>query len=184
MEGNGHRPAHPPRRRRARPFVIAGVGFVGFFAVVFALITALLLHQGRKGWVVAGAAADLRRAGVTYIPAARAYVVTDGDRFEALSARDPHLHEVVLFCPSSQWFEEPLHGDKFDRLGFYRVGPAPRGLDRLAFRIANGVASVNPQVSSPGPPRGSGDRDPQTGPFCSGSRATPDYATGRWANGP
>lgn len=185
MEGNGHRPGSLQRRSpRARPFVLAVLGFAGFFVVVFVIIIALLLHQGRRGWVVAGSVADLRRTGVTYIPAARAFVVSDGDSFVALSARDPHLHEIVLFCPSSQWFEEPQYGDKFDWLGYYRVGPAPRGLDRLAFRISEGIASVNPQVASPGPPRGAGQRDPAPGPFCARSGATPDYATGRWEHAP
>ena len=183
MEGNGHKPAYALERRRARPFIIAGVGFLGFFAIVFSIIIALLLHQGRKGWVVAGPVADLRRAGVTYVPTALAFVVTDGDRFEALSARDPHLREIVLFCPSSQWFEEPRYGDRFDRLGYHRVGPAPRGMDRLAFRIKDGTLSVNPQIASPGPPRGSGPRDPAVGPFCSAGGSTPDYATGRWVRG-
>jgi Rieske Fe-S protein len=98
----------------------------------------------------------------------RAYVVADPPRTPiALQARSPHLGEPVVYCQSSMWFEEPAHGAKFDRLGRYVLGPAPRGLDRLATIVQDGVVWVNPNEITLGPARGEHDSRPG-GPFCSG----------------
>lgn len=42
----------------------------------------------------------------------------------------PHLGCGVPWCQSSQWFECPCHGSRYNRLGEWQFGPAPRGLDR------------------------------------------------------
>jgi hypothetical protein len=65
------------------------------------------------------------------------------------------------------WFEDQAHGAKFDRLGRYVLGPAPRGLDRLATLVLDGVVWVNPNEVTLGPLRGSHDVKP-AGAFCSG----------------
>jgi cytochrome b6-f complex iron-sulfur subunit len=49
----------------------------------------------------------------------------------ALYQRCVHLGCRVPFCPTSQWFECPCHGSKYNRVGEKKAGPAPRGLDRF-----------------------------------------------------
>lgn len=120
------------------------------------------------GWVRVGTIQDVRSRGVVLLPEVPAYVVADPPRTPmTFLARSPHLGERVVYCPSSTWFEDPAHGDKFDRLGNYVLGPAPRGLDRLATLVQDGVVWVNPTETTLGPPRGPHDTEP-AGPFCSG----------------
>jgi Rieske Fe-S protein len=119
------------------------------------------------GWVRVGSIQDVRSRGVVSLPQVPAYVVVDPPRSPiALLARSTHLGERIIYCPSSGWFEDPAHGTKFDRLGNYELGPAPRGLDRLATLVEDGVVWVNPNEVTPGPPRGSHDVKPAR-PFCS-----------------
>jgi Rieske Fe-S protein len=119
------------------------------------------------GWVRAGSIQDVRSQGVVSLPEVPAYVVVDPPRSPiALLARSTHLGEMVIYCRSSGWFEDPAHGTMFDRLGNYELGPAPRGLDRLATLVQDGVVWVNPNEVTLGPARGSHDIKP-TGPFCS-----------------
>jgi len=120
-----------------------------------------------RGWVRVGSIQDVRSQGVVPLPEVPAFVVVDPPRTPiALLARSTHLGERVIYCRSSGWFEDPAHGTKFDRLGNYELGPAPRGLDRLATLVQDGVVWVNPNEVTLGPPRGSHDIKP-TGPFCS-----------------
>ncbi len=42
----------------------------------------------------------------------------------------PHLGCGVPWCQTSQWFECPCHGSRYNRYGEWTDGPAPRGLDR------------------------------------------------------
>jgi len=48
------------------------------------------------------------------------------------SSTCPHLGCAVPWCQSSQWFECPCHGSRYNRWGEWTMGPAPRGLDRYA----------------------------------------------------
>ena len=88
-----------------------------------------------------------------FIPEARAYVLpfdssqasdsqfSDGDTIAdglvAIYQRCVHLGCRVPWCNSSQGFECPCHGSKYNLVGEYYAGPAPRNLDRF-------VVSVNP----------------------------------------
>jgi cytochrome b6-f complex iron-sulfur subunit len=86
----------------------------------------------------------------------------------ALYQRCVHLGCRVPFCEQSQWFECPCHGSKYNRVGEYRDGPAPRGLDRFAVTITDGQVSVDTSQIVEGPPRGietTGQTSPD-GPFC------------------
>ena len=119
------------------------------------------------GWVRVGSIQDVRFLGVVPLPEIPAYVVVNPPRTPiALLARSTHLGERLIYCRSSGWFEDPAHGTKFDRLGNYELGPAPRGLDRLATLVQDDVVWVNPNEVTLGPPRGSHHTKP-TGPFCS-----------------
>jgi cytochrome b6-f complex iron-sulfur subunit len=87
-----------------------------------------------------------------------------------LSWRSSHLGCKVPFCESSQWFEDPCHGSRFNKVGEYKFGPAVRSLSRFPLRVVEGVGLVaDTRNLSPGPPRGT-DTIGQipAGPHCVG----------------
>ncbi|MDH3517990.1 MAG: ubiquinol-cytochrome c reductase iron-sulfur subunit [Acidimicrobiia bacterium] len=84
-----------------------------------------------------------------FIPEARAYVVpspaaisaqfegkkVDAGGVMALWQRCVHLGCRVPWCQPSQGFECPCHGSKYNGIGEYFAGPAPRNLDRFVIAI-------------------------------------------------
>ncbi len=84
-----------------------------------------------------------------------------------LYQRCVHLGCRVPFCKSSQWFECPCHGSKYNTAGEYELGPAPRGLDRFKIRIEGDDVIVDTSEIILGPPRGADTlgKGP-AGPFC------------------
>jgi cytochrome b6-f complex iron-sulfur subunit len=74
--------------------------------------------------------------------------------FVALYQKCVHLGCRVPWCPSSQWFECPCHGSKYNRVGEKQGGPAPRGLDRFALEVAGGNIVVDTGLLVTGPPIG------------------------------
>lgn len=84
-----------------------------------------------------------------FIPEARAYVVPApsalseayvGNSVEAggvmaLFQRCVHLGCRVPWCGPSQGFECPCHGSKYNSIGEYNAGPAPRNLDRFVIEL-------------------------------------------------
>ena len=54
-----------------------------------------------------------------------------------------HLGCRVPWCQTSQWFECPCHGSKYNRVGEKKGGPAPRGLDQFPIEVDGGVVSIN-----------------------------------------
>ncbi|HKJ55371.1 MAG TPA: Rieske 2Fe-2S domain-containing protein [Nitriliruptoraceae bacterium] len=72
----------------------------------------------------------------------------------ALYQKCVHLGCRVPWCQSSQWFECPCHGSKYNRWGEWVDGPAPRGLDRFPSSIsADGDLQVDTGSVVPGPAR-------------------------------
>jgi cytochrome b6-f complex iron-sulfur subunit len=59
----------------------------------------------------------------------------DGIGLTALWQRCVHLGCRVPSCDSSQGFECPCHGSKYNRHGEYEAGPAPRNLDRFGVAV-------------------------------------------------
>ena len=92
-------------------------------------------------------------------------LVADG--LMALYQRCVHLGCRVPFCQASQWFECPCHGSKYNLVGEYKLGPAPRGLDRFPLKSENGTLTVNTGLIVTGPVRGTDTtkQNPE-GPFC------------------
>lgn len=86
-----------------------------------------------------------------FIPDARAYVMpfdeAEGPQFEgkgvvaggltALWQKCVHLGCRVPWCATSQGFECPCHGSKYNFVGEYQAGPAPRNLDRFVVEITD-----------------------------------------------
>lgn len=89
-----------------------------------------------------------------YMPSAKAWIVpVDADAFEdsqftenqtvaeglaALWQKCVHLGCAVPWCQSSQGFECPCHGSKYNSIGEYEAGPAPRNLDRFEVEVDKG----------------------------------------------
>jgi cytochrome b6-f complex iron-sulfur subunit len=87
----------------------------------------------------------------------------------ALYQKCVHLGCRVPWCQSSQWFECPCHGSKYNRVGEKRDGPAPRGLDRFQSIIAGGSVTINTGLLSVGPPIGTNTTGQVAeGPHCVG----------------
>jgi cytochrome b6-f complex iron-sulfur subunit len=76
--------------------------------------------------------------------------------YVALYQKCVHLGCRVPWCESSQWFECPCHGSKYNRVGEKKGGPAPRGLDRFVLDVAGGQITVDTATASlvQGPPIG------------------------------
>ena len=85
-----------------------------------------------------------------------------------LYQRCVHLGCRVPYCTSSQWFECPCHGSKYNHAGEYQLGPAPRGMDRFKVTIdSSGNVTVDTSQIILGPPRGADTiNEPPQGPFC------------------
>jgi cytochrome b6-f complex iron-sulfur subunit len=79
--------------------------------------------------------------------------ITAGSSLMALYWRCVHLGCKVPWCMTSQWFECPCHGSRYNRWGEWQGGPAPRGLDRFRLQIEEGRVLVNTGLLVEGPPR-------------------------------
>lgn len=118
-----------------------------------------------RAWVVAydGEGKD-ESLDIDYV---KAGVLVEG--LMALYQRCVHLGCRVPFCGSSQWFECPCHGSKYSGVGEYKLGPAPRGMDRFKLSVEGGqlIIDTAPTSTVLGPPRGADTtgQNPE-GPFC------------------
>ena len=72
----------------------------------------------------------------------------------ALFQRCVHLGCKVPWCISSQWFECPCHGSKYNAVGEKKDGPAPRGLDRFRVSVDGGDVIIDRSQIIIGPPIG------------------------------
>src|SRR5262245_50006 len=64
--------------------------------------------------------------------------------YVALYQKCVHLGCRVPWCDSSQWFECPCHGSKYNRVGEKKRCPAPRALDRFVVQVPGGETAVGP----------------------------------------
>ncbi len=119
-------------------------------------------------WIEVAPQAELQEEGVIYLSDHGVFLVHGPERPVALSALSPHGDELVKFCRSSQMFEAPGHGEKFDRFGHYFGGPAPRSMDRVAVRVRDGIVEIAPARVTEGPPRHHPRSLQPEGEFCSG----------------
>jgi cytochrome b6-f complex iron-sulfur subunit len=114
---------------------------------------------------------------IVNVPAAKARVDGTGEEFPdpgeeilALYRKCPHLGcNVPQLCDRSNWFECLCHGSKYTVLGEKRDGPAPRGMDRFAHRVEDGVYIIDTSVKISGPPIGTDtfdSRTPEAIPHC------------------
>ena len=108
------------------------------------------VNAGPIDSILADVFTDDGRVQPFFVPAAQSYVLPfTGDQEEssfadlpvvagglmALWQRCVHLGCRVPECPSSQGFECPCHGSKYNYHGEYEDGPAPRNLDRFVVSV-------------------------------------------------
>jgi cytochrome b6-f complex iron-sulfur subunit len=85
----------------------------------------------------------------------------------ALYQKCVHLGCKVPWCQSSQWFECPCHGSRYNRVGEKKGGPAPRGLDRFVLSASGGNVIVDTGHVILGPPVGTNTTGQEAeGPHC------------------
>ena len=136
--------------------------------------------EGRM-WLTEYPNGAVEKAVATYTPAELAGMTAgqqlglDGG-IVALYQKCPHLGCRVPECVTSQWFECPCHGSKYNQVGEKRGGPAPRGMDRFAVEIgADGSLIVDTGTIIQGPPIGTNTTGQEAeGPNCIG-QATGDH---------
>jgi len=110
-------------------------------------------------------ATDLAAAKKVYKPAIYKNMSELG--IVALYQRCVHLGCRVPFCQTSQWFECPCHGSKYNRVGEKKAGPAPRGLDRFYASMAGDNVVVDTGTIFLGPPIGTNTTGQNAeGPLC------------------
>jgi cytochrome b6-f complex iron-sulfur subunit len=106
-----------------------------------------------RTYIVAYPKDDVDKAKKVYPPS-----IVSGmeEGYVAISQKCVHLGCKVPWCPTSQWFECPCHGSKYNRVGEKRGGPAPRGLDRWPLIVTGGAIEVDQTAGTPvtGPPIG------------------------------
>ncbi|HSM43514.1 MAG TPA: ubiquinol-cytochrome c reductase iron-sulfur subunit, partial [Acidimicrobiia bacterium] len=133
--------------------------FLGLQGVYYLAFFWPKLSGGFGSDVDAGAIDDLAAQTVNpdgsivpvFVPEARAYVVpapdTLSDQYEgrdvaagglmAIFQRCVHLGCRVPWCATSIGFECPCHGSRYNSIGEYFSGPAPRNLDRFVVEVRN-----------------------------------------------
>ncbi|HEY5889077.1 MAG TPA: ubiquinol-cytochrome c reductase iron-sulfur subunit [Acidimicrobiia bacterium] len=131
--------------------------FLGFFGLYSLAFLWPKLTGGFGADINVGPVTDLQSQLTTsdggilplFVPEARAYIVpapaslseefegknVDAGGMMALFQRCVHLGCRVPWCGPSQGFECPCHGSKYNAIGEYFAGPAPRNLDRFEVLI-------------------------------------------------
>ena len=120
-----------------------------------------------RAWVTEFPEAALQKAQATY-SAPELTGMESG--LIALFQKCPHLGCRVPSCLTSQWFECPCHGSRYNQVGEKRGGPAPRGMDRFAMSVnSKGEFIIRTGTVIQGPPIGvnTTGQEPE-GPSCLG----------------
>ena len=144
---------------------------------------------GFGGKIQAGKIADIKKIiasdGRYYNPVGRFYIVdyphTDEkenmyvkagvakEGIMTLYQKCAHLGCRVPYCPTSEWFECPCHGSKYNKAGERQPGsPAPAGLWRFPFDVqADGMIVVDTSQRLAQPPLGTDTiHQPPAGAHC------------------
>lgn len=174
LEGELSRDDHNHQRRSRR-----GFSLVAATVAMGALLVGAILWLGREQSSVVttagshevpvpgrGVSAEVLEDGTPV------WVVRHADAtvsvLDAVSSHRPWgAGNLVAWCPSSGWFEDPASGSSFDEWGRVRSGPAPAGLATFVVRdeqqdlvIVAGPPMLQPRRDA------AGSRPPPLGPDC------------------
>ncbi|MGB2757866.1 MAG: Rieske 2Fe-2S domain-containing protein [Acidimicrobiia bacterium] len=172
-------PVWNPAKKRVE-FVPASAGFGGIITAGSAADIAAYIAANRAPFYVPEARAYLRpyprpgakpdevqealaKAKKVYSPPIVAGMEAG---WTALFQKCVHLGCKVPWCGSSQWFECPCHGSKYNAVGEKQGGPAPRGLDLFAVKVG-GTITIDTGVVISGPAIGTDTTGQKAeGPSC------------------
>lgn len=181
------------RRQFFNRSILAAQSLVlGSFSVAMIAFLWPSLSGGFGGKVRAGSKRDIlgeiaEKRQPFYVPEARAYVnpypeaalpraeqvysasVLPGLEagLVALFQKCPHLGCRVPWCQTSQWFECPCHGSKYNRVGEKKGGPAPRGMDQFPIEVDGDTVTINTGIVVQGPAIGVNTTGQEAeGPSC------------------
>ena len=181
------------RRQFCNRGILAGQSLaLGAFGVAMIAFLWPSLTGGFGGKVNAGALSTImgsiaEKKQPFYVPEARSYInpypesalaaakkvysssIVEGMQqgVVALFQKCPHLGCRVPWCQTSQWFECPCHGSKYNRVGEKKGGPAPRGMDRFPVEISAGNVMINTGIVVQGPAIGANTTGQEAeGPSC------------------
>ena len=175
-----------------RSIVAAQSLALGSFSVAMIAFLWPSLTGGFGGKVRAGNKQDIlgevaEKKQPFYVPEARAYVVPYPEPalpaakkvysdsilpgmeagLVALFQKCPHLGCRVPWCQTSQWFECPCHGSKYNRVGEKKGGPAPRGMDRFPIAVDGDAVTIDTGTAVQGPSIGVNTTGQEAeGPSC------------------
>jgi hypothetical protein len=158
-----------PRARRVGP----ALRTVGVFAGLLGV--AAVVSWVRAPWPALPEEVTVPARGetvATYGPDGAPVFVRDDPAagLTVLGATDPHGPRLVLYCPSSGWYEAPASGSRFTPAGSWVGGPAPAGLvevphDRTGELLRLGAVPTTDEGPPRDRPEGPGDVGP-VGPAC------------------
>ena len=149
---------------RARPQRLAFALMLALFAAAGAAALWSFVWPGEDPWVNVGRIEDFPPGTVTSFAGTLGFGGRDGfhivrlddGELLALRDRDPHLGCAVPYRPDfvwdsrPGWFRNPCHGETYDMAGLRVFGPSPRGLDRIAIEVRDGLVYVDPHAITPG----------------------------------
>jgi cytochrome b6-f complex iron-sulfur subunit len=122
-----------------------------------------------RAWVTEYPESALSKAKAVYGTQSQVYAGMEAG-VVALYQKCPHLGCRVPECKSSQWVECQCHGSQYNRVGEKKGGPAPRGMDRFAVSVTNGVLTIDTGSVFAGPPAGVNTTGQEAeGPHCVGA---------------
>jgi nitrite reductase/ring-hydroxylating ferredoxin subunit len=110
--------------------------------------------------------AELRHERVMFFDEHDLYLVYFDGQVLALDADAQHVGDDVVYCETSELFESPAHGEKFDIRGYYFGGPGRRGLDRYFVEVRGGDIYVDLEYRMAGPEREEHLPRPPQGRLC------------------
>jgi hypothetical protein len=158
---------------KRRSWVVVA-GMIG--ALVGVAVTLLVAPetQPSPSWQRVASYSELRTEEIIFVEDSNVFLVwKNSEQAIALSAIDGRGQPVV-YCQTSGYFEDQNHGSKFDRLGRYALGPAPRGLDQFALLVLGDDVYIDRSQVMTGAPRFDGHNAFQplkrSGSFCPGAQ--------------
>jgi len=80
--------------------------------------------------------------GITYLNPSQMFLYKNKNKITIYDAHCTHMGCILKFNTQTKQFNCPCHQSRFDIDGTKLKGPAKRGLDRIDFRVRDGVVFV------------------------------------------
>lgn len=142
------------RRPRGDPLQRSRIA-IGIFAIllVWLMIDVASGYLRYRGWTQVARFSDVIDRGAVYLPARGIFITADRSLPLVFSAERPGAQgHRVLYCAGAGGFTAS-RGERWDGMGRYLAGPAPRGLDSYPAAVRAGVVFTDLGDRKTGPPR-------------------------------